>query len=84
MLDIVKFPQIVFKSERVRMTGSKSMEISGTLTLNGITRPLVLTATFNGGRMLESDFPRTVHSSVRTLASHLEYPPPAPTWESVT
>lgn len=49
MLDTVKFPQIVFKSERVRMTGSKSMEISGTLTLRGITRPLVLTATFNGG-----------------------------------
>ncbi len=49
MLDTVKYPQIVFKSERVRMTGSKSMEISGTLTLRGITRPLVLTATFNGG-----------------------------------
>ena len=49
MLDTVKFPQIVFKSERIRMTGSKSMEISGTLTLRGITRPLVLTATFNGG-----------------------------------
>ena len=25
------------------------MEISGTLTLHGVTRPLVLTATFNGG-----------------------------------
>ena len=49
MLDTVKFPQIVFKSERVRMTGPKSMEISGTLTLRGVTRPLVLTATFNGG-----------------------------------
>jgi polyisoprenoid-binding protein YceI len=49
MLDTVKFPQIVFKSERIRMTGSKSMEISGTLTLRGIARPLVLTATFNGG-----------------------------------
>jgi polyisoprenoid-binding protein YceI len=49
MLDTGKFPQIVFKSERVRMTGSKSMEISGTLTLRGISRPLVLAATFNGG-----------------------------------
>jgi len=49
LLDTVKFPQIVFKSERVRMTGAKSMEISGTLTLHGVTRPLVLTATFNGG-----------------------------------
>jgi polyisoprenoid-binding protein YceI len=49
LLDTVKFPQIVFKSERVRMTGAKSMEISGSLTLHGVTRPLVLTATFNGG-----------------------------------
>jgi len=49
LLDTVKFPQMVFKSERIRMTGAKSMEISGTLTLHGVTRPLVLTATFNGG-----------------------------------
>ena len=49
LLDASKFPQIVFKSERIRMTGAKSMEISGTLTLRGVTRPLVLTATFNGG-----------------------------------
>jgi polyisoprenoid-binding protein YceI len=49
MLDTAKFPQIVFKSERIRMTGAKSMEISGTLSLHGVTRPLVLAATFNGG-----------------------------------
>jgi polyisoprenoid-binding protein YceI len=49
MLDTAKFPQIVFKSERIRMTGAKSMEISGTLTLHGVTRPSVLAATFNGG-----------------------------------
>jgi len=49
MLDTAKFPQIVFKSERIRMTGAKSMEISGTLTLHGVTRPMMLTATFNGG-----------------------------------
>jgi polyisoprenoid-binding protein YceI len=49
LLDTAQFPQIVFKSERVRMTGPKSMEISGTLTLHGIARPIVLKATFNGG-----------------------------------
>ena len=49
MLDTAKFPQIVFKSERIRMTGAKSMEISGTLTLHGVTRPMVLAATYNGG-----------------------------------
>jgi polyisoprenoid-binding protein YceI len=49
LLDTVKFPQIVFKSERVRMSGAKSMEISGLLTLHGVTRPMVLKATYNGG-----------------------------------
>jgi polyisoprenoid-binding protein YceI len=48
-LDAAKFPQIVFKSARVRMTGAKSMQISGTLTLHGVTRPMILAATFNGG-----------------------------------
>jgi polyisoprenoid-binding protein YceI len=48
-LDAAKFPKIVFKSERVVMTGAKSMQISGTLTLHGVTRPMLLTATFNGG-----------------------------------
>jgi len=49
MLDTAKFPQIVFKSEKIRMTGAKTMEISGTLTLHGVTRPTVLLATYNGG-----------------------------------
>src|SRR5207249_10211605 len=45
MLDTAKYSQITFKSERVRMTGSKTMEITGTLTLHGVTRPMVLSAT---------------------------------------
>ena len=49
MLDTAKYPQIVFRSESVRMTGAKSMDITGTLTLHGVTRPLVLKATYNGG-----------------------------------
>lgn len=49
MLDTAKFPQIVFKSESVRLIGAKSMEISGTLSLHGVTRPIVLAATYNAG-----------------------------------
>ncbi|MGH8136570.1 MAG: YceI family protein [Steroidobacteraceae bacterium] len=49
LLDTAKFPKIVFRSKAVRMTGPKSMEISGTLDLHGVTRPIVLAATFNGG-----------------------------------
>jgi polyisoprenoid-binding protein YceI len=49
LLDTAKFPKIVFRSEKVVMTGSKSMKIYGTLDLHGVTRPLMLTGTFNGG-----------------------------------
>lgn len=49
MLDTAKFPKIIFRSEKVRMTGAKSMEITGTLELHGVTRPAVLAGTFNGG-----------------------------------
>lgn len=49
MLDTKKYPTILFKSEKVRMTGPKSMEITGAFTLHGVTRPMVLKATYNGG-----------------------------------
>src|SRR5438270_11444380 len=35
MLDSAKYAQITFKSERVRITGSKTMEITGTLPFHG-------------------------------------------------
>ena len=49
MLDTAQFPQIVFKSQSIVKTGPKSMKITGTLSLHGVTRPMVLTATYNGG-----------------------------------
>jgi polyisoprenoid-binding protein YceI len=49
LLDAKKFPEIVFRSAAIRMTGAKSFEISGTLNLHGVTRPVVLTGSYNGG-----------------------------------
>lgn len=48
-LEVAKFPTIVYRSKTVRMTGPKAFEIDGTLTLHGVTRPLILTGTYNGG-----------------------------------
>jgi polyisoprenoid-binding protein YceI len=48
-LDAEKYPQITFRSTRVDLTGPKSARITGDLTLHGVTRPVVLEATFNGG-----------------------------------
>lgn len=49
LLDATKFPKIVFHSENIRMTDAKTFEISGTLDLHGVTRPITLTGTYNGG-----------------------------------
>ena len=49
MLDVAKHAQIVFRSGKVRMTGAKSFEIDGTLDLLGVTKPVVLSGTYNGG-----------------------------------
>ena len=49
LLNTEKYPNIEFKSERIKMTGLKTMQIHGTLTVLGVSRPIVLDATFNGG-----------------------------------
>jgi polyisoprenoid-binding protein YceI len=49
LLNTEKYPNIEFKSERIKMTGPKTMQVHGTLTVLGVSRPIVLDATFNGG-----------------------------------
>lgn len=49
LLNTEKFPNIEFKSERIKMTGLKTMRIHGTLTVLGVSRRVLLDATFNGG-----------------------------------
>lgn len=48
-LDAAKFPAITFRSTRIDPTGTNRARITGDFTLHGVTKPVVLTATFNGG-----------------------------------
>lgn len=48
-LDAAKYPQITFRSTAVEVTGPNAMRITGDFSLHGVTRPLTLQATFNGG-----------------------------------
>jgi len=48
-LDTAKYPEITFRTERVRVKGPNSLEVTGKLTLHGVTRPVVLDAKYNGG-----------------------------------
>ena len=47
-LDAEKFPQIHFVSTKVVRQGKTRARIFGDLTLHGVTRPVVLEASFNG------------------------------------
>jgi polyisoprenoid-binding protein YceI len=48
-LDAGKFPAIVFTSSKVEMVGARTANVQGTLTLHGVTLPITLLTTFNGG-----------------------------------
>ncbi len=48
--DAANFPKITFKSTKVERTGPTTGVITGDLTVRGITKPITLDVTFNGGR----------------------------------
>jgi len=48
-LDAGKFAEITFKSTAVEVTGANTARITGDFTLHGVTKPITLNATFNGG-----------------------------------
>jgi len=48
-LNASQFPQITYKSTRVEAVGKTGLHITGDMTLHGVTKPVVLDATFNGG-----------------------------------
>jgi polyisoprenoid-binding protein YceI len=48
-LDTAKFPQMTFRSKTLELTGPSAFRINGELTLRGVSRPMVLEATYNGG-----------------------------------
>ncbi len=47
--DSEQFPQLVFESNTVEVIEDNKLAISGLFTMRGITQPLTLIATFNGG-----------------------------------
>jgi polyisoprenoid-binding protein YceI len=48
-LDSAQFPELTYRSTSVELTAPNAMRITGELTLHGVTKPVVLDATFNGG-----------------------------------
>jgi polyisoprenoid-binding protein YceI len=47
--DAERFPTMKYESRRIVQTGPKTMRIHGDLTMHGVTKPVTLEATYNGG-----------------------------------
>jgi len=45
-LDAAKFPAMTFKSTSIAVTGPTTADVTGDLTIHGVTHPIVLKATF--------------------------------------
>lgn len=48
-LDAAKYPVMTFGSTNIALTGRNTATVTGDLTLHGVTKPVTLTATYNGG-----------------------------------
>ena len=48
-LDVAQFPQITFRTTQVASSANGELQVTGDFTMHGVTRPLTLTAKFNGG-----------------------------------
>lgn len=82
-LNAVKFPKITYHATKIELTGPKTAKITGDLTLLGVTKPVVLDATFNGGYPGFAMDPNarvgfSVHGSFNRSLFGLAYGIPAP------
>jgi polyisoprenoid-binding protein YceI len=48
-LDTAKYPEMKFVSTSVEITGETTGKVTGDFTLHGVTKPVTLDVTFNGG-----------------------------------
>jgi polyisoprenoid-binding protein YceI len=47
--EAAQFPAIAFKSTKVALTGRNTAKVTGDFTLHGVTKPVTLDVTYNGG-----------------------------------
>jgi polyisoprenoid-binding protein YceI len=81
--NVAKFPTATFKSTSVTRTGPNTGKITGDLTLCGVTKPVTLDVTFNGGTadpMMGNNYDIGFHAS--TLIKRSDFGLDQMTWRS--
>lgn len=73
-------PDITFVSRSIRLTGPTTGEITGDLTLRGVTKPVTLNASFEGGRYIQvfgkHDLGFTAHTVINRKDFGAAFPNP--------
>ncbi|TAL33817.1 MAG: polyisoprenoid-binding protein [Phenylobacterium sp.] len=72
-LDVAKFPTATFKATSVKTTGERTADISGDLTLHGVTKPVVIEATFNRAGIAPTDGKYTVGFSGKAVLKRSDF-----------
>jgi polyisoprenoid-binding protein YceI len=66
-------PQITFVSSSIERTGERTGLITGDLTMNGVTRPVVLETTFHGSRTFPQRNITVMAFSARTVIQRSDF-----------
>ena len=71
--DVANHPVATFRATQIRLIDSDTAEISGDLTLRGVTRPIVMTADFNQGGVNPIDKKYTIGFDGHAKIKRSEY-----------
>ena len=82
-LETALFPAITFRSTKVEVTGANTAKVTGDFTLHGVTKPVVLETTFNGGYAGHAMDPHarigfSAHGVIKRSEFGITYGVPAP------
>ncbi|NOT42747.1 MAG: YceI family protein [Alphaproteobacteria bacterium] len=80
--ETAKFPTATFKSTAIKVTGKNEGEITGDLTLHGVTKPVTLKTTFGGGKMHAFANTYVVGFSASAKIKHADFAFPNVAWRS--
>jgi polyisoprenoid-binding protein YceI len=83
LADAAKHPTITYKSTAITMTGPNTADVTGDLAFRGITKPVVLKMTYNGGYKGHAYEPRarigfSAHGTFKRSDFGMDYGVPGP------
>ena len=80
--EAAKYPAITFRSTSVQVTGANTAKVTGDFTLHGVTKPVTLDVTYNGGwpanAMDGARIGFSAHGSIKRSAFGMGFGVPAP------